>query len=130
MLVKIILVPLPFSLARDYEGRLVARNTDLVRIKRVYNNKKIEYSFLDKPEEIVFGSFEAGFYLPVAWAFRSEDSDHYHISQKDLPDIVSKNFIAKDRYGRFITEGEARYRVPRLQMYLDERQVAHLRYPF
>lgn len=129
MLAKILTVPLTFPMLKDREGLIVARETSLVRIKKVAFTKEIQYSFLDAPNEIVYGKFNmVGFYMLAAWAFKTEESEFFEIAQKDIVKVAE--FVAKDKNGRFITSGDARYKVPRVNIHLDENRRAYLEHPF
>lgn len=115
---KIILSPITPEILRKYDGLIVARETGLVRIKKVYAGQRMDYHFLDTPNELLYAHLSAGFFAVVAWAIREEEQLHYEVMQSQMRRAL--DFIPKHANGKFITEVPQKYFTPLVNIYLNE----------
>jgi len=75
---KIILTQISPQTLRGFEGRVVARQSGLVKIVKIYGaSERMDYHFMNKPNEMLFGHLSSGFFAIVAWMLKDEEQMYY-----------------------------------------------------
>lgn len=120
---KIILVPIEPHHLRGYENQIVARPSGLVRIKKVYAGQNMDYYFLGKEKEIVYGHLNLGFYAVVAWACRDEEQFHFPVLQSRI-EYMADRFLPKNSHGMYVVDVPGKYFGPLIHVYLNEYEEA------
>lgn len=120
---KIILTQITPEILRGYEGRIVARESGLVRLAKIYVGQRMDYHFLDTPNELMYGHLSAGFYAVVAWAMREEEQLHYPVMQSQIQRAL--DFIPKV-HGKLVVDSPQKYFTSLINIWINENEEASL----
>lgn len=120
---KIILTQITPEVLRQYEGRIVARESGLVVLKKVYVGQRMDYHFIDNPKEMLYGHLSAGFYAVVAWSMNDKEQLHYHVMQSQLQRAIE--FVPK-QHGKLVVSSPEKYWTPLVNIFLNEHEEASL----
>jgi hypothetical protein len=125
-LIKIVGVELRKEQLRGYEGKIVARPTGLIKIQKVYLKDRIDYCFLDKESETVYGNSNMPLFDIVGWDFLHEEQGFFPIMESQKKYTVEH---LKRRNGLFVFTPPDKFQVNPVKMFLNEKDELTFRYP-